>query len=285
MFNKIALIFICLFLTSCLKKIELELETSETRLVAEGNFTTEYKFQTVKLTKTSGYFSNTAAPVISGATVIIESNDSSFNFTENPIGSGIYQSDIKVKASVGQTYKLKISNVNLSGTSQSYEALSGVKNYYNIDSISYIKYKNNSDVESYVYGFDTTKTVCKITLWGNEPNTLEDFYQWDIYVNGVLKTDNMNRIIIRDDKIINGNNFKLADVFMVNADIGDTITVASQSIGKDYFNFVNLFKSSAGSSNGGAFTPPPANVPTNLSNGGLGFFRATATSFKSIIVK
>jgi hypothetical protein len=61
-----------LFNTSCTERIELELNSDEhVRLVVEGWITNQQKAHSVKLTTTTSYFENEAAPKVSGAVVSI----------------------------------------------------------------------------------------------------------------------------------------------------------------------------------------------------------------------
>jgi hypothetical protein len=60
---------------------------------------------------------------------------------------------------------------------------------------------------------------------------------------------------------------------------GDSIYVALSSLTKDGFNYFQNLLDQFGN-DGGAYKPTPASPPGNISNGGLGLFRASAVSEK-----
>ncbi len=66
--------------------------------------------------------------------------------------------------------------------------------------------------------------------------------------------------------------------------IGDTLTVRMSSLSLGAFKyFESLIKQFE--YDGGAYKPSPASPPTNLSNGALGFFRASSITSKSIVIE
>lgn len=269
--------------SSCTEKIDIKLDNSYTRLVVEGNFSTDYKYQTVMLSKTSSYFANEKQPVLSGATVRIDDGETTFVLTEIPQGSGIYQTTTKTKAIVGKTYKLHISNVNINDIANNYEASSTVRPSFNLDSVTYRLFKPDW-VEASFYNLDTLKPCYKIDIYGQEPSTQGDCYEFNCYVNGVLKTDTIYKSLFFEDRLINGNNFHLETIYSINAELDDTITIATQSITKDYLDFVSAFITEQS----GRFSPlagPPINVPSNVNNGALGYFKATSVTYTSVIIK
>lgn len=54
------------------------------------------------------------------------------------------------------------------------------------------------------------------------------------------------------------------------------------SLSKEAFDFYAAMASLAGQ--GGLFGRNPANLPTNISNGGVGFFSASAVSKRAVVI-
>ncbi len=278
------LIVIISILSGCKQKINIKLDDTYTRIVVEGNFTSEYKIQTVTLSKTSSYFANEKAPVVSGAVVTISNEDTLMLLTENPPQSGIYCTANKVRGVVGKNYTLKIESVVLEGATKSFEATSPMKKTMNLDSITYEKF-TPSRMEMQMYRLKEGGTYYKINGYGQENPTIDDFYLWDYYQNGKLMTDTMGKNIFTDDALVNGNYVAGMTMFVINAVPNDTVMVATQSITREFFTFINaLIIEVQSGGGGGMFSGPPANIIGNVSNGGLGFFRATDVTFTKVVL-
>jgi len=65
---------------------------------------------------------------------------------------------------------------------------------------------------------------------------------------------------------------------------GDSIHVTMSSLSSNAYNYYkNLIEQFE--NDGGAYKPTPASPPTNISNGGLGFFRASSVVEAKTIIK
>mgnify|MGYP001002094504 CR=1 FL=1 len=269
--------------TSCSEKIDLKLDDTYTRLVVEANITTEHKYQEVKLTLTSSYFSNAASPVVSGADVTITNGDTTMVLLENPSGSGIYQTLTQVKLPFEKNYTLKINNVTIDGVTKEYEASCFMRQTMNLDSITYEKFEP-TPMQAGQFGVDPNATYYKINGWGQENPTPGDYYLWEYYINDTLKTDTISESIFTDDLLVNGNYIPGLTMFLVKANPGDTIKVATYSISKEFYDFITSLMLET-YWNAGPMSGPPANIKGNISNGALGFFRATDVTFVSVAIK
>ena len=107
---------------------------------------------------------------------------------------------------------------------------------------------------------------------GNDPWMISLFS--DKYINGKLAQLNTREGITVKDYWLDGN-FHLWP--------GDQVNIQMQSLTKEAYEFymalINQLNYAAG-----VFHPAPASPPTNISNGGQGFFGASAVSRKSVIV-
>lgn len=271
--------------SGCREKINIKLGDTYTRIVVEGNLTSENKVQSVILTKTSSYFANEKTPAVSGALVTISSDDTLMILTENPPGSGIYCTNGNAKGKDGKTYTLKINNVKMDGEIKSFEATSYMRKTMRLDTITSERFEP-THMEMQMYRLKEGGTYFKVNGWGQEDPVPGDYYLWDYYINGKLMTDTMGKNIFTDDALVNGNYIPGLTMFAIDAKPGDTVMVATQSISKEFYVFINaLIVEVRSGGGGGMFSGPPANIIGNISNGGLGFFRATDVTFMKTVLQ
>lgn len=263
-----------LFFSACREKIDLELDTSYTRLVVEGSISDEMKSHVVHLTLSADYFSNVPPERVSGAMVEITDGDNVFVLTE--IAPGIYQTEPNVQGVTGKEYTLIVKGIDINGDGEeeTYTATDILKPVMVLDSIVIEKQTPTS-----------TPPLYKVSGWGQEPPTPDDCYQWVYYINGVLQTDTLTKSVFVDDTFINGSYIPGLTMFTnIKADQGDTITIETRSISREYYNFLISFMLEAVWNQGGG-AGPPANIKGNISGGALGFFFAHGTSHTSAIVQ
>ena len=270
--NILLILIIAIFASSCSEKIDLKLDESQKRIVVEGMITTDTMVHKIKLTKSAAYFSNEAPPKLSGAVVTLNDGSSVYTLTENPASSGIYCTDSTFAGVVGRTYTL-----NINFNNETWTATSLLKYLSPIDSVSCKKLDSP-------FGNNNRDTTYEVDLCAQEPATPGDFYMWLVYKNGVLNTDTITKASLTDDVFYNGLYVTDFPVQFVKASIGDTITLEMYSISKEYYEFFNglIMETMAG---GNPFAGPPANVKGNITNGGIGFFQASATSRGTCIIQ
>lgn len=266
---------IVLGLTNCTERIDLDLNKNEhQRLVVDGWFTSVPQAHTVRLTLTTDYFKNESAPKATGAIVTI--SDGTTTITLNEQSPGIYQTAPDVKGEPGKTYTLEIDYNGETYTSSSY-----MNRVPPIDSLAYKideEEIDNPDEDN------DGKLWYELLFYAQEPKGPGDHYYFKAFINGDSQSDTLrNNGFVNDDLVdgsyIDGISY---DFFEVNE--GDSIAAEMLSISKEafeYFNAVMLETDYRGS----IFDSPPANIPTNISNGALGFFSASAVSTSYVIVK
>jgi hypothetical protein len=269
------LIFSLILFSSCTKVIDFDLNSSMPRLVVEGSITTETKSHIVKLTKTSSYYYNQIAPVVSGAEVTISDGTNTFVLTEEPVGSGIYKTANNVKGEIDKTYTLTIVS-----EGETYTASSKLAEVAPIDSID-VKQK----FESFFGEVDSSYTL---SLWATEPAGSEpDYYFWKYSINNVPQTDTLRKLTFQADDMINGSIVADVPVYSIPQNyihVGDTVTLFQYSTDKKYLDFVMGFMYET-AWRGSPFDGPPANAPTNISNGAVGYFYASDVSKKDRIIQ
>ncbi|MBI9054300.1 MAG: DUF4249 domain-containing protein [Bacteroidales bacterium] len=243
------IILILIIITSaCTESYNPELKSGYTRLVVEGSISNEIKAHQVTLTKTADYFSNTSAPRVTGATVSITDGENIFNLAE--VSSGLYETDL-IAGEVGKTYTLSI---DIDG--ELYEASCYMNLCPPIDSINFGYY----DLSAY----DIIDSSITVLLNALEPETPDNYYLWNIYRNGVLETDTLNERRFSDDLFINGYYMENVEVgWIEKAEVGDTIDLETQSITKEYYDYLYQVLSIT-DWDMGPFGGPPANPNGNI---------------------
>ncbi len=266
-------------LFSCTETIDIKLDNSYSRLTVFGEITTDTSVHSIAITRSADYFYNRPAEPVSGALVKITEGETETIFTENDLKPGIYESPGDFYGIPGRNYHMLVTQIDLDndGILESYSAQSYLPEMASPDSISlnYVKYSFFEGSEILLYARDPAETV--------------DYYAFKIERNGVLQTDSLSEIIIQDDLLFNGNYTNGVQVqYLDNSKPGekvmqgDTITFLMYGINKEYYNFIMEAKTELFGSNP-LFSGPPANIPTNISNGAIGFFAAVNLKRSTVI--
>ncbi|MEX1000995.1 MAG: DUF4249 domain-containing protein [Crocinitomicaceae bacterium] len=264
-----AIILSGLFL-GCTKEIDIELEEGDRRLVIESWFTTEEKVHEIRLTETANYFSNEPTPKASGATVQISGGGEVFPFSE--VSPGIYHSAPSAKASLGTQYTL---SVVFEG--ELYEA----QDYCDsVPSLNQVELYPSYDAENNLSGYD-------FLIWTKELSGYGHYYCWRIKRNGEYLTDTLSEITIESDEYLGDglefNAFPIDYISINEVNSGDTLTLEQHNISKQTYDaFIGILSETEWK--GGIFDTPPANIPSNVNNNGLGVFVVSAMVKKSVIV-
>ena len=248
---------------SCEKEIERPLSNKEfNTIVIESILTNEYKYQKVILSLPSATQNQMRSPV-SSATVSISSGDQEIQFTESSTEKGSYYSNEKFAASISKTYQLQI---NANGTNYNAStSIIAVSNYNPIDikAISDSSYKLNSPTSSYnpseqaMFELDLSwfaDSLVQIKTYRYQLNTLD--------VSIVFSPEEENIIFPKGTMII-GKKYSLTD---------------------DYAAYIRAMLAET-HWQGGLFDDEKADLPTNISNGGLGYFTACSVVVDTLIVE
>jgi hypothetical protein len=260
------LILFCTLIVSCTERIDIKLDDNYIRLVVDGAISTDSMAHTVILSKTSDYYYNKPAPMVTGATVSISDGVLSFPLKEEL--PGVYRTTPAVHGVTGKTYTLNISLATQIGGYTQYTANSTIQPVNRMDSVGLQFHPDWSEG-----GF------WEVKCYVQDPPTV-DFYRFLISRNDKMLTDTLNEWFVTDDKYFNGSYTNGAAIAYLRQDspkeglsTGDKITVELNSIGKDYADFLWAAQSELYGSNP-LFSGPQANVRGNISNGAVGFFAA-----------
>lgn len=263
------LFFVLVALSSCTEKIELDLDTSSIRLVVEGNLTDQPGPHSVRLATTAPYYAEGLLPVVTGAAVTLSDGDTTVVLIEGQPGD--YATGADFQGVPGHTYTLTISLA---------EEIAGTKLY---TAVAPMPLKVVTDSCNVKYEPDMFKGGWQIRWYAQDPEG-PNAYLFRAWRNGILETDSLRRWTAFDDQFFDGNYtmgigviffFKSRDQFI---NPGDSIMLEVCSVSTNYQWFIQNLRNEVRPRNP-LFAPPPANVPGNISNGGLGYFAAYPVQF------
>lgn len=253
-----------IFFSSCQEVVEIDLSTSEPKLVVEALISDLNEPFTVKLTMLAPYFES-SNPTVSNASVYISDNMGNLD-TLYHIGSGIYSTSGNRQGVTGRTYELLILHEGVSYTASS----TIPANKMMLDTITYIYNEASTFIEE---GYN-------VILNAQENGTTTDYYRFLFYKNDTLQTSPF-KYFVTDDVQVQGN--YIAAQTPYNFQSGDTARVEIQCLDLNYHNYL-VAVSTQTQNTGGPFDSPPSNPPSNLSNGALGYFAAVSRNWKEIVL-
>jgi len=260
-----AIIICCLAFASCQKVIDIEVNSSTSQLVIEGNITNIRSTQYVTISRSVAYTEQNIYPAVSGADVRVTDNlGNSYKFSETQPGQYAFG---PLRGQSGRTYTLTVKADN-----NTYTATSTMPAAVNVDSLSLSKV---------TFGSSERKLIA---VNYTDPKSIANQYRYILKING--KTT--NRIYVEDDRLTDGNVIK-EDLYPYDDDddtedlkTGDLASVEIQCIDKNVFNYWYTLRSQRRGGPGGGTTP--GNPPSNLSNNALGYFSAHTYQVLDIVL-
>jgi len=269
-FILLLLLLISTVFTSCEEVIDVDLDTAAPRLVVDASIQwlkgTAGNDQKIKLSTSTGYFSD-AIPTVSGATVYIKNSaDETFDFIENP-GSGEYVCNTFVPA-IGETYTLTVI-----ANGQTLTATETLKPVPVIDKIE----------QETKPGFDG-EDVIEVKAYITDFAGTSDYYltRYKSSLNAVPEFN------VTDDEFFDGNQvFGLYRHEDLKA--GDRLDITVSGISERYATYMEILISMIGG--GGPFSVPPATLrsnlvnQTNFDNYVFGYFSVSETDHRLYIIQ
>ncbi|MCT4581093.1 MAG: DUF4249 domain-containing protein [Flavobacteriales bacterium] len=260
-----------LALSSCTKVIEVDLNTEENkRLVVDAQFSSYAQEHIVKLGESANFYSSDEPTLISGATVKVTEGTNTFDFNE--VSPGVYQSNNSAVAEIGKEYTLSIDYAGKTYTGKDYCDYSPTVDTVILEP-NYVD-GSTTEIEDYTIRFST-----------QEAPGFGDYYAWKIYVNGVLRNDSVPEQLSQSDEFLPDGTYlyEVELTYIDDVESGDTITVAQHAISKEIYDAVFAIRFQT-DFRGGIFDSPPANVPTNMSDGAVGLFSVSGETRNFAIV-
>lgn len=247
-------LFIISSTIACKKTINVDVNDAPPQMVIEG-LVTNSSAAKVFITNSVKLSSDNVYPPVSGANVIITDNfGNSFHLTET--SAGVYSNPFL--GVFGRTYNL---TANIQG--KVYTATSTMPMQVNLDTLF---------TDKIAFG---TKLIIDVAPVYADPPGFGNYYQ---FIETINKTLNPH-IFVFDDKYDDGviNDRPLVETdSTINS--GDSIAVEMRCIDKNIFTYFSALSQLSDNST------TPANPPTNIAGGCLGYFSAHTSQTKSIKV-
>lgn len=232
-----------LLMTSCEELIDINLNEADPRYVIEGDLTDLSSEQVIYVSQTVAFNAPVRNKPIENAIVTVN-DDKGTEYTFTHIGNGAYKASFKPKEKT--KYNLKVS---IAG--EVFESSSYMNPYIDVDSLGIM--------EDIVF----TDTLYSVTLKFNDPRNQDDYYKYNISVNGKdfvfsrVFSDKFNDGLFVTHQVSDNSN----DILL-----GDTVVVERQVIDKQVYTYWNdVLSINPGSA-------APANPTSNITNGALGYF-------------
>jgi hypothetical protein len=267
-FSLLFLSLLALVFTSCETVVDLDLEQSAPQLAVEAIVTNQAGGSFVKLAMSAPYAKNVEpAPVTDAQVTLTDNAGNSIVFAHSTQGE--YKPAADFKGVEGRTYLLTIRS-----QGQTYTATSVLNPVPALEEVKYA-YVDGKDDE---YGREEGYFIS--TGFQDAPG-VKNYYKLNLVANDTLKQRNPGDIMVTDDRLYDGSHLEDLDVFVAFRK-GDALEVSLLSLTKEAYDFYAAMSGLAGQ--GGLFGRNPANLPTNISNGAVGFFSASAVSTRSLVI-
>jgi len=251
-------VFLFGIISSCEDVIDVDLNTSDPRLVVEGNIHLlegGSSISTVKLTTTAPFFDN-QIPYVENALVTI-TDDMGTTYPFIYTSEGVYNTQFVPQLNVNYTLQIIYNNETYSATEQ----------LYTVSPLEFIEQKNDG-------GF--TGEDIELKAFFTDPAGEQNFY----FFEGLsVRGDNFD---VFDDEFFDGNPIF---GFYRDEDLssGDEVTFNLYGVNQQFYNFMYVLLQQT-ASGGGPFETQPATVrgniinETNPDNFPLGYFRISEMS-------
>jgi hypothetical protein len=258
------LFFICIcLLTGCEETVNLPLASEQTNhIVVTGIITNEKMTHLIKLTHPYQKQNQIAGPV-SGALITLKEDNTVYDLTETPVGSGEYYTP-EMRAATGKIYTLTILYDGKEFTAQD----SPVP----VEPIAPISYYNKDT--AYLLSFNKS---------GQDPNFIEHYISWASTPECTTSSCE-GKLVFYDLKNVDVNDLYKPEKKDFAFPIGSTIIRKKYSVSPAYKNFLRSMLSET-EWRGGVFDVQRADVPTNLSKGALGFFAVSTVVSDTTVVQ
>ncbi len=252
-FYLLSIVFLSLF-SACTQKVDLELGDTQTRVVIEGVLVTEVDSSYVRLSKTQDYFNPVAPVYISDGTVEISSAQGTVMF--NYVDEGIYKAPAGYIPDTSMVYTMKVV---VEG--KEYTATATLYPMFELDPVLQFDYRPASGFIDEGYA---------VTYYSIDRREDEIFTRFNFGQNDTL-FDQQILFTNTDVRKFESVPFELP---FYRAQSGDSVMLEFRSLDvpiATYFNALSNLSSGAP----GPFQTPPANPPTNIAGGAVGYFLCT----------
>jgi len=255
--------------SSCEKVVDVDLNEVNPQIVIEANlFEGEHNFL-VKVSQTSSYFETEETRWLSDATVRLIGPENEV-IVLNGLGQGQYSAPVLAKGN--SLYTLEVSH-----DLGVYTASSFLHARVPVSELSFEEAEIRSPFGQEQASGDTYYFA---VVRFNDPKEVENFYRFNLAVNGKETNPARGGYFLTDDINQDGEttDYRLRGAFL---EAGDTVHVSLLSIDQAAHAFYETLGDSQGV---GPASASPANPQNNWNNGALGYFAAISLDQKSIVI-
>jgi Domain of unknown function (DUF4249) len=268
LFLKISLLLLSLIsLNACQKVIQIDLNSSNAQYVIIGNIA-DFQPCVVTIAQTVNFSDASNYPPVTGATVTLSDNfGSKETLTETK--SGTYETS-KTFGMIGHTYTLTVLH-----NGKIFTAVSTMADDTPLLDIKFLptQFSPNGPGSK-----DTLPFFTAVPIHTDQVN-VKNFYRYIQTINGVVDSS----FLIRND-VFNDGKINAQPIFSRKLPhLGDNYSLKMENIDESTYTYFYSLNQSSGNGPGGGTTP--ANPPTNISGGALGYFSAYSQSQLTVLVK
>jgi hypothetical protein len=260
----IYIILISTLVWSCEDVIDLELPTTDAKLVIDASINwfkgTTGNEQSIKLSLSAPFFDSTVPPANNATVTITDTNGNTFDFIEDG-DTGIYQNNAFIPE-INGIYTLII---NYEG--ETYTATETLKSVSEIEFVE-------QNLEG---GFSGEET--EIKAFFTDPADEENYYFFE-FIPSIDVTPTLDTF---KDEFVNGNQIF---GFYVEEDLdpGESVIIRNHGVSERFYEFMFVLLQQSSDGGGGPFETQPATVrgncinQTNPENFPFGYFRLSEVS-------
>jgi hypothetical protein len=266
----LAYISIALFFISCDAPFQLDLQQAPEKVIIEGLVTNVEAKQSVKVTRSTDFYSSGETPRITDAVVTVTDDEgNTFDFIHNPRNhvdsAGVYVPVTPFAGVIGRTYTLTVQ-----AEGETFQATDEMFDVIPVDSITFEPDEDeieDPEIEGRFY---------EVLLFAKEPQDVKNFYLFHFYRYDSLTFQNETDIYYSDDELLAENIDGVpGPIYYAKGDVAKIEIFSMSRVGFVYYNDLS---SLLNGDSGGMFGPIPSSPRTNLSNGALGFFQVSAVN-------
>jgi hypothetical protein len=273
----IIIILTTIIFSSCDEVITIDINQAPAQLVIDGLITDEDTIHMVRINRSTDFNASTNNEVANAIVEVSDNLGNVFNYTHNPEGydslRGYYFSNQKFAGEEYAIYQLNVTVDNMS-----FSASDTLRPITAIDSLS-IEIDDDAVEDS-----ENEGKIYQVILYAKEPQETVDFYYFKFYRDGLLDNDSdgNGNVYVFDDKVLGSSLDGLPSPILFRE--GELAGVEIYSLTREQFvyftDLANILNS-----DGGMFSPPPANPRSNISGGALGLFQVSGLNRASILIE
>lgn len=246
-------------LSSCEDVVDIDLNTTEPKLVIEASINWEKgtlgNEQEIKLTITAPYYDAEILPANGAIVTVVDSNSNTYNFTEDGI-TGIYKNSTFTPI-LNETYTLTINYQS--------EVYTATETLIPVVTIDYIEQEDEG-------GFLGDEIELK--AYYTDPENEDNYYFFEFLNTNITDIPDLE---VYDDEFSDGNQI-FGYYSHEDIEVGDVVEIKNYGVSERFYNYMSILLEQSGEGRG-PFGTQPTSVrgncinQTNSENFPLGYFR------------